>query len=527
MKERRLSTIWLLVLVFSLAFVLLLAVGASIQWQAQQVQRQAQAIMQNGLRSVLAANSLNELINTFDHSERHPDSPGEFERTATRFSAIITEELQATEFFPGEKEELQRLSRMLAHYRALIPHSPTAVMNAHLEQLKRATDHFNAINQQGMKEARETLDNIAIREIALLRMCFALILCGWLSLAYLLARAIARPLQDLTAAVRTMPEKLTHPEIRFGRLTPVEIEQLANTFKRSAEQLEQLDRLRQTAEEELRSALEREHRLNSELDEQVSIKTQELAQANADLLDLVSELRGKDRQKAAFLATVSHELRTPLAIIQATVQTLQNPRLNLNREHIDGLLFDVIEEVHSLSSLVEDLLDVASMNANTFTIHREEEVDLNQLIQTVAKGFGASMANNEVTLEWELCPEMPLVTVDPQRISQILRNLLDNAAKYTPSGSLVRLTVAYAFNEEGEGWVETCVEDSGQGIPDAIKSRLFERFVRDTDSGKPGLGLGLAIARELVEAHGGKMGVGSSSLGGSRFWFQLPVNPLH
>lgn len=527
MKRPRFSTIWLLVTVFASALLALLIVGASIQWQAQQVQRQAQSLMYNGLRSVLAANSLRELIHAFYLSERQPHrAAADFERTADRFEAIISEELHAKEFFPGEEDELRLLKRMLARYRTMVPTAPLPIINAYLERIKSATDYFNEINQEGMRDAREMLDAIALREIWLLRSGIVLILCEWLCLAYLLAQAIARPLRELTSAVRHMPEGVPHTDIHFARLTPIEIEQLALTFKRSAYQLQELDQLRKAAEAELLSALEREHRLNSELDEQVSFKTQELAQANADLLDLVSELRGQDRQKAAFLAAVSHELRTPLAIIQATVQTLQNPRLSFDKQQIGQHLQDVTDEVRSLSALVEDLLDVASMNAGTFAIRREAGVDLNQLIQTVAKGFTASGPAPGVSLELALDPNPPAVTVDPKRFGQILRNLLDNAAKHSPPGRSIRLAVACTHSEEDDAWIEISVEDAGEGVPEQIKARLFERFVRDPDSGKPGLGLGLAIARELVEAHGGKIGVEPSELGGSRFWFQLPVDSL-
>ena len=511
-----------------LALLALLAVGVSIQWQEQQAQRRSQAIMENGLESILAANSLQELIHAF---ERVPQTPGRaavtaFKATAARFEAIIAQELRAREFFPGEKEELQRLRRMLARYQHKVL-SASVVRTKELAELKQATVHFQRINQQGMKNARHTLEAIAFREQSLLWISIVLILCGWLSLAYLLAQAIARPLKDLTTAVLTMPEGVSHAEISFGRLTPIEIEQLAVTLKHAAHQLEALDRLRQAAEAELRSALEREYLLNNRLDEQVLLKTQALAQANSDLLELVSELRGKDRQKAAFLATVSHELRTPLAIIQATVQTLQNPRLHFEPQKWRELLQDVTDEVYSLSALVEDLLDVARMNASTFSIRREEDVDINLLVRTVTRGFTASMAARGLRLELNSGEDLPLVTVDSQRICQILRNLLDNAAKHAPHSSLVRLSVVHLCSEDQERWIDIRVEDAGQGIPDAIRPQLFEHFVRGSDFSRPGLGLGLAIARELVEAHGGKIGVETSSLGGSCFWFQLPVKSSH
>jgi signal transduction histidine kinase len=318
--------------------------------------------------------------------------------------------------------------------------------------------------------------------------------------------------------VAALPQRGPIPAIAFSRLAPSELVTLHATFQESAHLLEQADARRSEAEAELRDALARERLLTNDLDRQVHEKTRMLAKANAHLSQLVLELQDRDRQKAVFLAAISHELRTPLAILKGSLQTLQNPQLRLGPAEHDRLHQAMAEEIQHLAALVEDLLDTAQMDARSFALRLEADVDVASLVQGIVAGFGPQLETRGLSLELILREPLPAIQADPQRLGQVVRNLLDNVLKYAPAGSPVRLTV-----EAVPGGIEFVLEDGGPGVPESLRERIFEPFVRDPDPGRRGVGLGLAIARELVVAHGGTIELGASELGGSRFWFRLPT----
>jgi signal transduction histidine kinase len=226
-----------------------------------------------------------------------------------------------------------------------------------------------------------------------------------------------------------------------------------------------------------------------------------------------------DRAKNEFLATLSHELRNQLAPMQHGVRALE-----LGRDRPDVLrraLPAMRRQVEHMGRLLDDLLDLARIGSGHIELARRH-VDLVRLVQAAADANEPVLQAAGLRFEREL-PQAPLwAEADPTRLSQVLANLLGNAAKYTPEGGVVRL----ALRAEGhEALIE--VGDNGEGIPAEALGRVFEMFEQvDTqrDQARGGLGIGLALVQRLVVLHGGRVSVRSEGPGrGSCFSVWLPL----
>ncbi|MCC6174707.1 MAG: hypothetical protein IT305_05330 [Chloroflexi bacterium] len=218
------------------------------------------------------------------------------------------------------------------------------------------------------------------------------------------------------------------------------------------------------------------------------------------------------------LSIISHELRTPLTAIKGCARTLLRHGATLDRETSSQLLTDIDQEAERLHRLVENLLDLTRADAGTPGL-RTEPTALDVLIRQVV----ADVASRVTTVQFRVhIPDrLPRVSVDPLRVEQVLRNLLDNAAKYSPPARNVDVSVLCTAGE-----VMVAVVDRGPGISLEHQQRIFERFYR-IDPGADsvgGAGLGLAICRKLVELHGGRIGVDSEPGHGATFRFWLPLS---
>ena len=240
---------------------------------------------------------------------------------------------------------------------------------------------------------------------------------------------------------------------------------------------------------------------------------------------MAARLETDERQRRELLAEISHELRTPLAVLQGELEAMVDGVHPLDEAHLASTL----EETRVLGRLVEDLRTLALAEAGTLALHRES-TDLGVLVEEVATAFHAQAEAARVATRVTDDDALPLLDVDPVRIREVLANLLANALRYAPAGSEVRLEASRRTHPDPTlGWpedaagavVRVSVADAGPGIPPALQPRIFDRFVKDSES--RGTGLGLAIARQLVEAHGGRIGVTSSFAAGTDIHFELPL----
>ncbi len=229
---------------------------------------------------------------------------------------------------------------------------------------------------------------------------------------------------------------------------------------------------------------------------------------------MVERLQSHDRQRRSLLADVTHELRTPLTVMQGNLEGM----LDGIYPRDDAHLRPVLEETQHLSRLIDDLRTLSLAESGALKLEKEP-ADLAVLLHEIAASFQAQAAQSGVTLVVAAAPDLPQVELDATRIRQVIANLVANALRYTPSGGQVRVSAALAA-QPGQG-MEVAVSDNGVGIPAEDLPYIFDRFYKSRDSG--GMGLGLAIARSLVLAHGGEMHVESVVGKGTTIRFTLPA----
>jgi hypothetical protein len=250
-------------------------------------------------------------------------------------------------------------------------------------------------------------------------------------------------------------------------------------------------------------------------------KTAELEAANAALVALTSELEAQreelrelDRMKDQFLSLLSHELRTPLTTIQGTLNLLERHDLRRPDSQVAACHRRLQGATATLTALVSDLLSAAQLQSGRFTLRRCP-LDLGPLLAELIEEHTPLAEEKGVRLGLAIPAWLPAPEADRLRLAQVLRNLLLNALRHTPSGGEIQLSALWE-----DGRVRVGVTDSGEGIAPAVQARLFERFA---SLGEGGLGLGLFIVRQLVEAHGGQVGCESVPGHGSAFWVELPL----
>jgi signal transduction histidine kinase len=225
---------------------------------------------------------------------------------------------------------------------------------------------------------------------------------------------------------------------------------------------------------------------------------------------MTERLQASDQQRRNLLADVTHELRTPLSVIQGNLEGVMDGIYPTDREHLEP----VLEETRVMSRLLEDLQTLSTAEAGALRLHRES-IDPAGLVSDAVAPFRSAAAAAGVHLEIRVTRGLPPVDVDPVRIGEVFSNLLHNAVRHTPPGGSI--VVAAEPAEEG---VAFTVADSGSGIPPEDLPHVFDRFVKASDSG--GAGLGLAIAKSLVEAHGGTITATSEPGRGTTLRFALP-----
>jgi len=231
---------------------------------------------------------------------------------------------------------------------------------------------------------------------------------------------------------------------------------------------------------------------------------------------MAADLENNEQLRRNLIADVAHELRTPLSNIQGYLEAIRDRVMKPDAATIGSLN----EEAALLSRLVNELQELSLAEAGELKLVYQAE-DIGKSVKQAVAPWQPKLETKEISLSLDLPDNLPLVNIDWQRVNEVLHNLLENAVVHTGKGGIITVAATKQDN-----WVEVSVSDTGEGIPAADLPNIFERFYRVDKSrarATGGSGLGLTIARRLVEAHGGKITVQSRVGKGSRFSFTLPI----
>lgn len=253
-------------------------------------------------------------------------------------------------------------------------------------------------------------------------------------------------------------------------------------------------------------------------DIRVPIETSdELGQLARDFNSLARTLERNEHLRRNWVADISHELRTPLAVLRGEVEAVQDGIRPLTPQTMDILHGEILH----LNRLIDDLYELALADIGALT-YRREALDLGELVAQTVESHRQHFATQNLALTLEL-PDRPLVfRGDAERLRQLLTNLLQNSLRYTDAGGLVQVRLT-----AGAEGVQLCCSDSAPGVPEAARARLFERLYRVEGSRSRthgGAGLGLALCKSIVEAHGGTIAAAPSALGGLEIAITFPYN---
>jgi two-component system sensor histidine kinase BarA len=268
----------------------------------------------------------------------------------------------------------------------------------------------------------------------------------------------------------------------------------------------------------------------NELEQKVDERTQLLQQANKQLVEQGTELRAMneklskaDQLKSEFLAVMSHELRTPLTAIIAFSEILLDEGKNLNSQQRD-YLEDIFESSHQLLSQINDILDMSKIEAGLIRINRQP-ADIGELVSSIACILSPLLLKKKLQFKIDINPDMPTIMADCDKVRHIIKNLVGNAIKFTPPGGLISISASISKGQHIP-YMKIEVRDTGIGISPDAQMYIFEKFKQAGNLGEKeymGSGLGLALARNFVELHGGKIWVDSQVGQGSIFTFTLPI----
>jgi signal transduction histidine kinase len=338
---------------------------------------------------------------------------------------------------------------------------------------------------------------IAEARMYALLLAAAFALTGGLVFA-LIGRHLVKPINDLVKGTRLIASGNLNAKINASSRDELGV--LAESFNQMAGSL----KANQAALEEAYKNLE----------QKVAERTHELALANWRLDEA-------SRHKDEFLASMSHELRTPLNAIIGFSEVLLDPSMPVTEEQRKQFLTDVLNSGKHLLNLINEVLDLSKIEAGRMEL-QIEAAPVRETLEMVQRTMRSLAAKKRIDLRFESEDQIGSIPMDTGRIKQVLLNLVGNAIKFTPEGGQAWVR---ATSQNSVVWVE--VGDTGPGIPAALHDQIFEPFIQvPTRSGdRPeGTGLGLALAKEFVEIHGGKIWVESEIGKGSRFFFTLPIS---
>jgi signal transduction histidine kinase len=336
-------------------------------------------------------------------------------------------------------------------------------MDRSLDPIGRA---INTSGEQQVRRAQQAADGAATRTLVAFATALLLtvLIGGWL------ARSLLRPIGELRRGMTTVAQGDFDPDVRIPLNRTDELGDLARSFDSMTTQLTELDRL-----------------------------------------------------KAEFVSVASHEIKTPLSVIKGYVALLLDGIYGEVTDPQRKTLTAVSDQAERLARLVHRLLDVTRFEAGGGRLELRE-IEPRGFLSELTDGFEVLAYQNQIDFVVEVAPDVPQsIVADPERVNEVLGNLLSNAFKFTPKGGKIFLRAAA---ERGGMAVE--VEDTGVGIPADKLPKIFEKFFQVENDAQPrsvGSGLGLAIAHEIVEAHGGTISADSEVGKGTRFRVFLPARP--
>jgi two-component system sensor histidine kinase BarA len=331
----------------------------------------------------------------------------------------------------------------------------------------------------------------------------AVILSGIFA-AVLLTRRITTPLKSLVAVARQVAGGDLTASV--APMTRDEVGQLTTVFGQMTDALRERDLAVKQAYRELEL-------LNRTLEQRVRQRTGELQAANEKLKEL-------DHLKSTFVSVVSHELRTPMTSIKGYVENLLDGLAGPLTEKQTRSLERVKHNINRLTRMINELLDLSKIEAGRLELNLVP-VALSEVAEDVVESYQAAAREKSIILRTVSHPQVPMVMGDPDKLNRVLINLIHNAIKFTLPGGEIRVEA----QTHGDGHVELSVTDSGKGIPPHELDKVFDKFYWSESAPVEarGAGLGLAIAKNLVELHGGTIRVESTLGQGSRFSFTIPI----
>ncbi|MBD0383585.1 HAMP domain-containing sensor histidine kinase [Paenibacillus sedimenti] len=241
---------------------------------------------------------------------------------------------------------------------------------------------------------------------------------------------------------------------------------------------------------------------------------------SSKLNESFQRLKTAEASRKELVANVSHDLRTPMASIQAFVEALQDDVIQ-DRDTFNRYLQTIRIETGRLDGLIQELFKLSQLDAGG-TEFAPELYHVDHLLLDGLQSLAFHLEEKKLQIEVDVPDRLPPVAVMPQEMKRVLSNILHNAIRYSPAGG----TIGIKAEQISDLFIRLQIEDQGEGIEEQDMNRIFDRFYRADPSrnrSSGGAGLGLAIAKSIVQLHGGKIGVESKPGQGSRFWFTLPI----
>jgi two-component system sensor histidine kinase GlrK len=356
------------------------------------------------------------------------------------------------------QEEAEYLKDGLPYTRAWYAEEKERAVNAAIEELIK----LRLLSQQSIFDKVKNLSEAGTRARTIAMVVSAASLLFGILLAVLITRSITRPLSQMQKKTKDIADGVFGADLKLP--SPPEIGELARAFN-----------------------------------------------------TMCSKLKEVDKMKSDFFALMSHELRTPLTAIKEGTNLFLEGRGGEVTEKQKKLLTIIAEESNRLIGLVNSVLDLSKLESGMLAFNFAR-ADLSPLIARVVDEVGPLAEAKRIRIERE-AGELPALSMDAERLLQVLRNLIGNALKFTPRGGTVSIAARRLENA-----VMVSVSDTGPGIPKEHAAVIFDKFRQVPGSGRlPGTGLGLAIVKHIIQAHGGAVWVESEAGNGSTFTFQLPA----